>query len=79
MVLAVTHSQIRSKNQTLFPRPKTEKQKSLGRLAILKKDALTNQNARQEIKKRPKSNITLTANSDLWHKRIGHIGPRALY
>ena len=79
MVLAVIHSQTRSKNQTLFPRPRTEKQKSLGRLAIPKKDVLTNQNTRQEIKKRPKSNITLIANLDLWHKRIGHIGPRALY
>ena len=79
MVLAVIRSQTRSKNQTLFPRPRTEKQKSLGRLAILKKDMLTNQNARREIKKRPKSNMTLIANSDLWHKRIGHVGPRALY
>ena len=40
---------------------------------------LTNQNTRQEIKKKPKSNMTLIANSDLWHKRIGYIGPKALY
>ena len=42
MVLAVTRSQTRFKNQTLFPRPRTKEQESLGRLAIPNKDVLTN-------------------------------------